>query len=530
MEKSEGGDFLSVFFGGAVPYLLVGLIVYLIFRAVAWLLYYRGEMRVPLWHEAGFFLLALWLLLLFASTVSPSLGFSIKPSLQNGCLIPVKGVMLLVKENGFGAVLGAVLKYIPLGFLIPFLFRRFQSFLKTFVLCGILSFLSELFQLFLSGAAVNTDEFLLSLLGTFLGYFLFGLLRYYIPGIERLGTVKRSRHREVPFLVKKELEILILLMLLTVIGRGTQLEVVRIKEEKAVQAELERQQEEARKAAEEAEAQRLAEEEARKLKKAEVMPELDLEAGAAVLFSVEDDLILYEKNGTERVVPASTTKLLTALTVLKYCDEEETMTAGEEIGLISEGASTANLKQGTRGTVKTFLGAMLVPSGNDAAYALAGYTGRRILGDENASAADAVAAFMKAMNDYAVELNLEDSHFENPDGDSADNHYTTAQDLIRIARACLENETIMELCGKSKYRALFENMDVTYQNTNQMLQPGSAYYYEGTIGLKTGSHSDTKCLVGALEAGGRRYVTVVMQDSEEGRWKDTKTLFDEAQQ
>lgn len=521
---------MSDFFGGAVPYLLTGIVVYLIFRAVIWLLYYKGEMRGPLWHEAGFALLALWLLLLFVSTVSPTLGFSIKPSVKGACFLPVKGVITLAGEGGFGAVLGSILKYVPLGFLIPFLFRRYQSFFKTFILCGGISLLSECFQFFLSSRSFCTDEFLLSLLGTFLGYFFFGLLRYYVPGIERLGTVKRSRHREVSFFVKKELEFLILLMLLSVIGRGAQIEIVRVREEKAAQAELEKQREEERKAAEEAEAQRLAEEEAKKLKTAENMPDLTLEAEAACLFSVDEDLILYEKNAEQRVVPASTTKLLTALTVLKFCNTEEVVTAGEEIGFIGEGATTASLKQGTRGTVETFLGAMLVPSGNDAAYVLAAYTGRRILGNDSAAAADAVAAFVDAMNEYAAELNLEDSHFENPDGDTSENHYTTARDMIRIARACLENETILELCGKSKFRALFENMDVTYQNTNLMLQSGSEYYYEGAIGLKTGSSSDAKCLVGALEIGGRRYVTAVMQDSADGRWRDTKTLFDEAAQ
>ena len=128
------------------------------------------------------------------------------------------------------------------------------------------------------------------------------------------------------------------------------------------------------------------------------MPDLSLEAGAACLFSLDDDMILYEKNGTERVVPASTTKLLTALTVLKYCGTDEVLTAGEEISLISQGASTASLKVGMRGSVRTFLGAMLIPSGNDAAYSLANYTGHKILGNENASTEEAVEAFMGAMN------------------------------------------------------------------------------------------------------------------------------------
>ena len=84
----------------------------------------------------------------------------------------------------------------------------------------------------------------------------------------------------------------------------------------------------------------------------------------------------------------------------------------------------------------------------------------------------------------------------------------------------------MEFAGKRTSRALFDTMDVTYKNTNLLLQSDSEYYYEGAIGLKTGSFGEERCLVGALEVNGHRYVTAVMKDSEEGRWKDTKILFD----
>lgn len=508
-------------------YLLAGVLTYLVFRAVIWLLYYKGEMRVPIFHEVGFGVLAFLFLALFASSVTPALGFSIKPDWKTISFIPIKGSIDLVKAQGAGALFGVIFKFIPFGFLIPFLFRRYQRFLKVLFLCGGISLFIEVFQIFLTGALASLDEFFLSLLGIFIGYFLFGVVRMYFREIERMGTVKRSRRRDVPFIVKKELEFLIIFMLLAVVGKGTQIEIQRVKEEKAAQAELEKKQEEERKAAEEAEAARIAEEEAKKLKTADSMPELTLEAGAACLFSLDDDMILYEKNGTDRVTPASTTKLLTALTVLKYCGTDEVLTAGEEISLISQGASTASLKVGMRGSVRTFLGAMLVPSGNDAAYSLANYTGHKILGDENASTADAVAAFVEAMNAYAAELELEDSNFETPDGDQSENQYTTARDMVRIAKACLGNETIMELTGKKSFRALFENADITYQNTNQLVRPGDDYYYEGAVGLKTGSVNDVKCLVGALEVNGHRYVTAVMQDSDEGRYKDTKILFDE---
>ena len=519
---------MAAYFGSTAPYLLIGLVIYLVFRALIWIMYYRGQMRVPLLHEAGFLLLAFWFLALFSSSVTPALEFSIKPAFPGTDLIPIKGMIDLAKADGFGAVLGAAVKYIPFGFLIPFLFRRYRNPLKVLSLCGGTALFIEVFQLFLKKAECRVDDVILALLGAFIGYFLFCLLCRFSREAERMGTVKRSRRRNVPIAVRYELEALVILMLLCVIGRGGQLEAARVKEAKALQEQQEAEAEAAAQAAAEAEAQRLAEEEAKKLKTAEDMPELSIEAGAACLFSIDEDLILYEKNGTERVTPASTTKLMTALTVLRYCSLDETMTADEEINLISEEASTASLKVGTSGKVETFLGAMLVPSGNDAAYALANYAGHKILGNSEASAADAIEAFMGAVGDLAEELNLEDSNFETPDGDQSDNQYTTARDMVRIARACMENETIMRLCGAGTYRALFDNMDVTYRNTNMLIQLSDDNYYEGATGMKTGSYNDVKCLVASAELGGKRYVAAIMEDSDGGRYTDAKTLFDYA--
>lgn len=510
-----------------MPYLLTGFVVYLIFRIVCRNLYKKGELRTPFWHEAGFFLLAVYLLYLFSTAVTPALGFSIKPTLKWTDLIPVKGIIDLTAKDGFWAVLKVVLRFVPMGFLFPFLFRRFQNFFRVLALGGGISLLIEVVQLFLP-LETRTDDVILSLLGIFLGYLLFGTLCYFLPEFERMATVRRSRRKRVPFIVKKELELCVLLMLLAVAGSGAVLNLQEVQKQKAGDAFRMAKKEWVRKALKEADDRILKEAEAKKLKLAEDMPELSLEAQAACLFSIDDDLVLYEKNAEAQMIPASTTKLLTALTVLKYCEPEETLTAGEEITLIGEGASTTSLKQGTKGSVETFLGALLLPSGNDAAYALAKYTGQKILGDEAASTTDAVAKFVEAMNEMGRELNLENSNFLTPDGDHAEGQYTTARDMVRIARACLENELIAELSAKPSFRALFENMDVTYKTSNLLLQKNSEYYYEGAIGLKTGSVNDTKCFVGALEVNGKRYVTAVMQDSEEGRWKDTRTLFDYA--
>ncbi len=92
-----------------------------------------------------------------------------------------------------------------------------------------------------------------------------------------------------------------------------------------------------------------------------------------------------------------------------------------------------------------------------------------------------------AEKDLAAELNLENSNFLTPDGDQADGQYSCARDMIRIARECLKNDTIRKLCGAKSYRGLFDNLDLTYKNTNELIQPSSECYYEGAIGMKTGS-------------------------------------------
>ena len=235
MKKGKGGNFLSNYFGSTAPYLVTALVVYLLFRALIWVMYYRGQMRVPLFHEAGIFLLAFWFLALFSSSVTPALGFSIKPAFPGTDLIPVKGMIDLAFAKGFGAVLGAVFKYIPLGFLIPFLFRRYRNIAKVLSFCGGTALFIEVFQLFLKEAGCRVDDVILALLGAFIGYFLFCVLCRFFRDAERMGTVKRSRRKNVPVPVRYELEVLVVLLLLCVIGRGTQLEAARVKKEKAIQ-------------------------------------------------------------------------------------------------------------------------------------------------------------------------------------------------------------------------------------------------------------------------------------------------------
>ena len=90
----------------------------------------------------------------------------------------------------------------------------------------------------------------------------------------------------------------------------------------------------------------------------------------AVLYDTANDIILYKKNADAKCYPASTTKLLTAIVANKILDNDEVITVGNEITLIGEDSSVAGLEVGQKLTAKQLLYAMLLPSGNDAAYTL----------------------------------------------------------------------------------------------------------------------------------------------------------------
>lgn len=201
-----------------------------------------------------------------------------------------------------------------------------------------------------------------------------------------------------------------------------------------------------------------------------------------ILYDVTHDAILYSKNSAERAYPASVTKLLTAAVASEYCQLDTPFTVGDEQDFVQEGSSLAYLQRGQRLTFEGLLDAMLLPSGNDAAYTMACGVGRIVANDPTLPAADAVALFVELMNEKARELGCRDSHFANPDGFHHDDHYTTAYDMARIAVACMEIEPVAKSCSKTVGRAVFlSGEDVTWYSTNKLL--GS---YRYATGLKTG--------------------------------------------
>ena len=269
------------------------------------------------------------------------------------------------------------------------------------------------------------------------------------------------------------------------------------------------------------------------MQEAEQIEPGNLEASEACVYNLTREKILYEKGLENSIAPASTTKLLTALTVLDYCEGQEVVTVGDELNWVAEDASRAGLVQGNTLTIEQLLEALLLPSGNDAAYVLATYTGRQLAKEQSIDVADAVMYFMEAMNEKAVSIGAENSNFVRPDGYDEENQYTTAGDLTQIAAAfwnCDKEDGILRrIAGEASARAVFEDgTDVTWQNTNLLLQEDSPYYYPNAVGLKTGSSGNAgKCLIAAAEISGEVYLTVMMGNSEEGRFQDTLQVYRE---
>jgi D-alanyl-D-alanine carboxypeptidase (penicillin-binding protein 5/6) len=256
-------------------------------------------------------------------------------------------------------------------------------------------------------------------------------------------------------------------------------------------------------------------------------PRLKISAPTAILFDAGTGEVLYYKNPVTAVFPASTAKLLSVLVALDWCKKEEQITVGNEITLIAPDSSKASLKKGEVITAYTLMEAMLLPSGNDAAYVMAAYVGRKSLQNPKAKNIDAVREFVNLMNEKAKELGAENSCFVTPDGYDAIGQYTTAYDMGLIGVAAVNSWTIQsiaKLCTAKK--TLISGEKYIWNNTNALIKKDSKWYYPNAVGLKTGSTTMAGgCLISAARNGDDVVVSVIMNSAGDGRWTDSIKLL-----
>lgn len=260
---------------------------------------------------------------------------------------------------------------------------------------------------------------------------------------------------------------------------------------------------------------------------------LDVTPFSAAYMSVYDltnQRLLYTTGEDQRIYPASTTKLLTVLYALTVVDGDDVMEVGEEIKLAPADSSKAWISIDQKFTVRDLVAAMLLPSGNDAAYTLAVGCGRKIAENDRLSAADALGRFMDGMNEYASALGLSASHFVTPDGYHDPDHYTTLGDMTVVARLASENPLMAEIMAMPSYTAKPLNFgnELTWENTNLLLSESSSYYVPSAIGMKTGYHSDAgACLIASAERGGRTLIVLLFKgDDRMSRFADAGSILE----
>lgn len=239
-----------------------------------------------------------------------------------------------------------------------------------------------------------------------------------------------------------------------------------------------------------------------------VDPGFTTQPKAAALFDIDKKKIYYSDDLHEKVYPASTTKILTALTAIKYADVEDIVTVSKDGAAesFSAEAQVCGLKEGDQLSLKSLLNGLLLHSGNDAAVAIAEYVG----GD--------VETFMSMMNELAQELGATNTHFVTPNGLHDEDHYTTPYDLYLIFNECIKYPEFMDIISEKSYTASVTDSSggkrvITWSATNFYAREETALP-EGAdvIGGKTGYTDEAQnCLILLDEdSDGKQYISIVM--------------------
>lgn len=232
-------------------------------------------------------------------------------------------------------------------------------------------------------------------------------------------------------------------------------------------------------------------------------PAIGAEAWAIV--DGDTGALLAGHNAHERLAPASTTKIATALVAIEHGDLDEMVEVDVDSRLMYD-SSVMGLVPGERLSLRDLLYGLLLPSGNDAAIAIA----RHIAGSE--------AAFAELMNEKVRRLGLENTHFVNPHGLDAPGHYSSAYDLALLAREAMRLPVFATIVA-TREASVGGHELIT---TNHLL-----YRYEGLDGVKTGyTENAGQALVASATRGGKRFFTTVLRSTD--RIGDTIPLLDYA--
>lgn len=217
-------------------------------------------------------------------------------------------------------------------------------------------------------------------------------------------------------------------------------------------------------------------------------------ASACVVMERDSGRILFQKDGAKRLPMASTTKIVTALTVLNNSSLDDVVTISNEACGIE--GSSIYLRAGEKLSVKELLYGLMLRSGNDCAVALALHVG------------GSVQNFAQMMNQTAKNLGCTDSNFANPHGLHDENHYTTAKDLATITCNAIKNKDFADIVATKSVKIANDGYDYprVLVNKNKLLNN-----FADADGVKTGyTKKAGRCFVGSATRNGMQVVAVVL--------------------
>lgn len=232
----------------------------------------------------------------------------------------------------------------------------------------------------------------------------------------------------------------------------------------------------------------------------------------AGLFDLNQKEVLYALNVHKQMNPASLTKIMTALLLLENAQLDDVITVTANAKIDEPGAQLCGLSEGDTLTVDQAMYALLIYSANDAAVAI----GEHVAGS--------VEKFSDMMNERAMKLGATNTHFSNPHGLTASDHYTTAYDLYLIFNEVIKYDKFKEVIHTTEYTSVYHDKNgaekvLDFQSTNQLLISDSAYHVPDkvtVIGGKTGTtEAAGACLILlSNDTAGNPYISVILKSDD----------------
>lgn len=241
----------------------------------------------------------------------------------------------------------------------------------------------------------------------------------------------------------------------------------------------------------------------------------DITASGAIVYCQNTGEIVYSKNREKKLAPYSVTKLMTVLLAVQNLPLDQEVTVSAKAAAQEE--SSMDLKEGEVLTVKDLIYGCMLPSGNDAAYAL----GEAVSGDMD--------SFVELMNKTAENIGCKNTHFSNPSGLKSSKNYTTAYDMMLITKMALSNDVICKAAGSTKYTVAKTNKHKkrTLKTHLSFLSDAESGVYAG----KTGYWDDSSCTIAlGYRKDGLRLFIVLLGDTADERENDVNKLIAYAKQ